>query len=122
MSTIAPAPTRRCARCGIVDDLGEFISRGRPLNVCATCRNRPGRPEAPKRPRRPQTRAWSREELVRALLDWRSRNGSFPTATTWQHDRPSGAPAYESYRKRFGGWAQAIYAARCELEARSAAS
>lgn len=60
-------------------------------------------------------RAWTREEVVAAIRQWRSEHGRLPTAYDWQAGDPGGTrPSSRTVARLFGSWPRAMMAVLTE--------
>jgi hypothetical protein len=116
---LAPHPTRRCGRCGIVDAVEEFRLGS---TVCERCRREIR--EARRRQllgdrprRRPAHRPPAEvEPMLQDLIAYRLEHGQWPSSRMWKFDRPAGTRSSSAYYNHFGAWPQAIRAAERRME------
>jgi hypothetical protein len=107
VNATAPSPTRRCGRCGMVDDTAEF--RGA---ICRRC----ARATGTLRPRPAYMPATPDAVLLEDLVRWWEERGEWPTRLEWSMSRPPGTRCAGTYIVRFGGWESVIYTARRHAE------
>ena len=60
-----------------------------------------------------QNRDWTPDEIVEAIRRWATEHGSWPRSSNWQI-QVVGYPTYNTVRKHFGSWSEALAAAGCD--------